>query len=364
MSIFLQPTVSSPASEGRGTRESWGARGWLLLWVATAIFTAWVSPNRARAGEAMAEDKVIVSGASGQLGGLTVKALLARGVPAKNLILVSRTPTALAEYAKLGASTRFGDFSKPESLRSAYAGGTRMLLISIGGGAGPRVDAHKRAIDAAVAAGVKQIAYTSWVAISRGERSGIAADHYQTEEILKRSGVAWTFLRNSVYSEGLLTQAARMVADGSAKVPAHEIRVGYVTREDCAAAAAAVLSPGHDNKTYDITGPELIGVREIAAAASEATGKEIKVTAAEEGTGEPRGFLSPALEVFSRSVQELTGRPATSVRAFLSANRGKLLAGDARQTSAGFEVHRIPEVDPHALHLRELVERFRAHLTS
>ena len=336
VSIFVHPAIGSAVCQGSGTRASRGIcarkRRWFLLWIATAIFMAWVSPNRARAAAMTVQDKVIVSGASGQLGGLAVKALLARGVPAKNLILVSRTPAALAEYAKLGASTRFGDFSKPESLRTAYAGGTRMLLISIGGGAGPRVEAHKRAIDAAVAAGVKQIAYTSWVAISRGDRSGIAADHYQTEEILRRSGVAWTFLRNSVYSEGLLTQAAKMAADGSAKVPAHEIRVGYVTREDCAAAAAAVLSPGHENKIYDITGPELIGVREIAAAAADATGKQIEVIAAEAGADEPRGFLVPALEVTSHSVAELTGRPATSVRAFLSANRDKLLAGDARQS--------------------------------
>jgi NAD(P)H dehydrogenase (quinone) len=334
MRIFVHPTLARHVSPGRGSREVQEIHAstmrWLISWVATVMFTTCISPQQARAAEMTTQDRVIVSGASGQLGGLAVRALLARGVPAKNLILVSRTPEALAQYAKLGASTRFGDFSKPESLKSAYAGGTRMLLISIGGGAGPRVEAQKRAIDAAIAAGVKQIAYTSWVAISRGERSGIAADHYQTEEILRRSGVAWTFLRNSIYSEALLAQAAKMVADGSAKVPAHEIRVGYVTREDCAAAAAAVLSPGHENKIYDITGPELIGIREIAAAASEATGKEIKVSAAEEGSGEPRGFIGPALEVTSRSVEELTGRPATSVRAFLSANRSKLLAGDAR----------------------------------
>src|SRR5262249_40387142 len=135
----------------------------------------------APAAQAATDDKIIVSGASGQLGALTVKELLARGVPAKNLILVSRTPDSLAQYAKMGAATRFGDFSKPESLPAAYAGGTRMLLISIGGGAGPRPAAHQRAIDAAIKAGVKQIAYTSWVAISKGDTSGISADHVATE---------------------------------------------------------------------------------------------------------------------------------------------------------------------------------------
>jgi uncharacterized protein YbjT (DUF2867 family) len=76
-------------------------------------------------------EKFIISGASGQLGELTVRELLKRGVPAGNLILVSRTPDKLAEFAKLGAVTRFGDVDKPESLAAAYAGGTRMLMISL-----------------------------------------------------------------------------------------------------------------------------------------------------------------------------------------------------------------------------------------
>ena len=80
---------------------------------------------------------------------------------------------------------------------------------------------------------------------------------------LKASGLAWTMLRNSIYMHGLINQAARMVADGRAVIPPNESTIGYVTREDCAAAAAAVLTtPGHENKAYDITGPELLGVRE------------------------------------------------------------------------------------------------------
>jgi NAD(P)H dehydrogenase (quinone) len=271
-------------------------------------------------------DKIIISGASGQLGKATVKALLAKGIPAGNLILVSRTPDTLAEFVKQGAVARFGDFSKPDSLPAAYAGGTRMLLVSIGGGAGPRPEAHKRAIDAAVKAGVKQIAYTSYIAISKGDRSGLASDHFQTEEILKSSGVAWTFLRNSIYADGLVAAAAKMVADGRAVVPENASRIGYVTRDDCAAAAAAVLStPGHDNKAYDITGPELIGPREVAAAAAAVTGKAIEVVPPGPNAPAPRSFGGPALEVTSTAVADLTGRPATSVRMLFAANKDKLL---------------------------------------
>jgi NAD(P)H dehydrogenase (quinone) len=276
---------------------------------------------------AAGNEKIIISGASGKLGGQAVKDLLARGVPAKNLILVSRTPDTLAEYAKLGAATRFGDFAKPESLTTAYAGGTRLLLISIGGGAGPRPVAHGHAIDAAKAAGVKQIAYTSWLGISKGDTEGIAADHVATEALLRTSGVAYTFLRNSLYMENVLPQAVKMLSEGKATLPNGEVLIGYVTRGDCAAAAAAAVStPGHDNKSYDITGPELIGVRQIAAAATAATGKPITLVPADPGAPPPRGFGGPALAVTSTAVADLTGHPATSVKEFLAENRSKLPA--------------------------------------
>jgi NAD(P)H dehydrogenase (quinone) len=276
-----------------------------------------------------AREKIVISGASGQLGGLVVKELLARGVPAGDLILVSRTPEKLAEFAKMGAATRFGDFAKPESLPTAFAGGKKLLLISIGFGAGPRPEAHKRAIDAAVAAGVKHIAYTSFVAISKGEKTGLASDHFQTEELIRSSGVAWTMLRNSIYANGLVQQAAKMLAEGKATVSDSDSRIGYVTREDCAAAAAAVLStPGHENRVYDITGPELLGPREIATIASTVAGKPVElVAAAANASGARRGFGGPSMEVTSDDVAKLTGRPATSARVLFEAHREELMNG-------------------------------------
>ncbi len=274
---------------------------------------------------AAGSDRIIISGASGQLGGQAVADLLAQGVPAKNLILVSRTPDMLLQYAKLGAATRFGDFARPESLSAAFAGGTRMLLISIGTGAGPRPLAHGHAIDAAKAAGVKQIAYTSWLGISKGDNQGIAVDHVATEELLRQCGIAYTFLRNSLYMEILLPQAAKMVADGKAILPQREVKVGYVTRNDCAAAAAAVLATsGHDNRIYDITGPALIGVGEIAAAAAAATGKTIALLPADPNAPPARSFAGPSIAFTSTAVADLTGRPATSIKAFCAENRARL----------------------------------------
>src|SRR5262245_33355580 len=269
---------------------------------------------------AATQDKIIVSGASGQLGRLVVQGLLAKGVPAKNLILVSRSTQGLEEFAKQGAAVRFGDFEKPESLAAAYAGGTRMLLISVGFSPTPRPELHRRAIEAAKAAGVKQIAYTSWIALTKGDTSGLGADHSATEELLKKSGVPYTFLRNSIYQDVLLGAGTKMVADGKATTVPGEYKIGYVTRADCAAAAVAVLTtPGHDNKAYDITGPELLGQAEIAAAASAVSGKPVKVVDPEPGTPPARAFGNAAAAVVSGDVQKLTGRAPTSVKAFFEA---------------------------------------------
>jgi NAD(P)H dehydrogenase (quinone) len=297
---------------------------------------------------ALAQDKVIVSGASGQLGSLVIDELLARDIAPENLILVSRTPNTdhLKAYAARGASVRFGDFNQPESLDAAYRGGTRMLLISINGGGGTRPELHKVAIDAAVRAGVKQIAYTSYVNADRYADSTIAIDHRRTELILEGSGVAWTLLRNQIYANGLADQAVQMVREGRYVTHTPEARVAYVTREDCAAAAAAVLAtPGHDNKAYNITGPDAVGPRELVALASEIGGKSIELVVRSESdyardladSGMPAAAIngtisfaaeldSPYLREPSTAVAELTGRPATSVRALFTQNRERLRA--------------------------------------
>jgi NAD(P)H dehydrogenase (quinone) len=238
---------------------------------------------------------------------------------------------------------RYGDFTRPDSLDAAYEGGTRMLLISINGG-GDRPELHKRAIDAAARAGVKHIAYTSYVNADRYLSSTIAVDHRRTERFLEESGVAWTMLRNHLYANGLVDQAVAIVSDGRFVTHTPDARVAYVTREDCAAAAAAVLAtPGHENKAYNITGPDAIGSRELVALASELSGKPVELVVLSEadyraqlsasGTPEPaiNGTISFAAELDSQylrepstAVADLTGRPATSVRALLTQNRQRL----------------------------------------
>lgn len=256
-------------------------------------------------------DRIIVSGASGQLGGQVVEELLARGVAPQRLILVSRTPEELQYYADMGATTRYGDFNEPESLPAAYAGGTRMLLISINT-LGDRPRLHGNAVDAAVAAGVKHIVYTS-IVDAENNPSPIAADHRATEEKIRASGLTWTMLRNQLYMDGIVDRASAMAASGRAEARPGDQRTAYVARADCAAAAAAVLaSGGHENRAYDITGPEAIGTPELARIASEVTGKTIEVVEVA-GQG-PAAAANPSFEIVSTAVADLTGRAPISAR--------------------------------------------------
>ncbi len=266
-------------------------------------------------------ERIIVSGASGQLGGLVVEELLARGVAPERLILVSRTPEELQRYADMGASVRFGDFTQPESLPDAYAGGTRMLLISINT-LGDRPRLHGNAVDAAVAAGVRHIVYTS-IVDADNNASPLAADHRATEERIRASGLTWTMLRNQLYMDGIVDRAARMVADGRAELRPGEQRTAYVARADCAAAAAAVLAAGgHENQAYDITGPEVLGTADLARIAAEVTGTPIEVVTIAGDVAGPAP--NPSFEVVSTAVADLTGRPAMTARQMLEANREAL----------------------------------------
>ena len=273
--------------------------------------------------------RIIVSGASGQLGGIVVEELLARGIPASDLILVSRTPERLERYAELGASTRFADFTQPESLDTAYEGGTRLLLISLNSNnINPRVPAeraelHQLAIDAAVEAGVEHIVYTSFVDADNNV-SPIAVAHRATEAALRESGIGWTALRNQWYAGRLVDQAAGMVAEGQALVLLDDPGTAFVTREDCAVAAAvALMNPGSESRVYEITGPEAVRMKDIAAIASEIAGVEIKVI--EAGPGDEVRSLPPSGTTLSTHFTDITGEPGTSARDLLEANRDVLL---------------------------------------
>jgi NAD(P)H dehydrogenase (quinone) len=219
-----------------------------------------------------------ITGASGYMGRRTARLLLERGTPARDLILISRTPEKLADFAASGAQTRFGDFTDASSLVAAFAGAERMFLINAAPDHLPkgldRQTVHCDAIAAAKAAGVAHMFFLSMIG---SDQPG--TPYYRVEPALKASGMRWTMLRTAGYADSLGRDARRLYIpqgrigsrdDGTRKT-------AYASRDDyCEAAAAALASDGHDGQAYNITGPQY-SLRDVAALLSELSGKTIVV---------------------------------------------------------------------------------------
>ncbi|NML12841.1 NAD(P)H-binding protein [Sphingobium sp. AR-3-1] len=227
--------------------------------------------------------KIIISGASGAFGRAAAELLLEKVAP-QDAILLTRTPAKLADLAARGADVRFADFDDPTSLPAAMAGGEKMLLISTAR-VGTRVGQHRSAVEAAVAAGVRHIVYTSIIAADQpGNPAIVKNDHRATEEIIEGSGAAWTHLRDSQYAEaiaGPMTIPALMA--GGKPDNCGDGPVAFVSRDDCVATAVGVLTQtGHENRAYVLTGPDLITIPQAMALASELAGKPIVVDAVDD----------------------------------------------------------------------------------
>jgi len=222
--------------------------------------------------------KIIVSGASGALGSAAAELLLQQCAP-EDVILLSRTPEKLASFAERGADVRRADFDDPASLRPAMAGGERLLLISTVR-VGSRVEQHTAAVEAAKAAGVKHVVYTSLLGVrTPGNPSVEGFDHIATERMIEASGLAWTHLRDSLYAEAVATaMAIPALLAGHKPENSGAGRVPIVSRDDCAATAVGVLTQeGHANTAVDVTGPEMWTLPDAMALVSQMAGKPIVV---------------------------------------------------------------------------------------
>jgi NAD(P)H dehydrogenase (quinone) len=317
---------------------------WIRILTATLVLCA--AGAWAVAAAAAPPHKIIISGASGRLGKEVVEILLERDLPATDLILVSRTPDKLSAFAGRGASVRFGDFDKPESLDTAFAGGEKLLLISTDAIGPRRLTQHLAAIDAAKRMRIQRVVYTSITAADRMAKAGVLTDHYETEKALRRSGIPWVILRNQSYAEAELGNASGSINSGEYHTNAAGGRVGYVAHRDCAEAAAAVLlTGGNDRTTYDITGPELIGSEDLARILGEVTGKSIRVVNLTDAAyfdeltdlGVPKEYaelltsLNKAardgiLSVRTPDFERLTRHKPKSLHDVFDENRAKLLA--------------------------------------
>jgi len=285
--------------------------------------------------------RLVITGASGQLGRRAAEITLAGCEPGR-LILVTRRPDALADLAARGAEVRFADFDRPASLRAALAGGERMLLISTTDLA-HRNEQHRAAIDAAVAAGVEHIVYTSVLRPEPSNPALVVPSHAFTEQALAASRLEWTLLRNSLYADYQVPEALGAIAARSFVHNRGAGRVAYVAREDCAAVAAAVLvADGHARAVYDVTGPHAYDAIELAQLYGELGGHGVKPVALEDaafiaglvgaGAGDDhakygaelvasfgRAIRAGYLASCTDTVAKLTRRPALTLREVLEA---------------------------------------------
>ncbi|HEX4679049.1 MAG TPA: NAD(P)H-binding protein [Gaiellaceae bacterium] len=288
---------------------------------------------------------LIVTGSAGHLGRLVAEQLLERAEP-EDLILVTRTPDALREFRARGAEVRYGDFDEPASLPDAFAGGSRMLLISTDA-IGHRVRQHRAAINAAAAAGIDHVVFTSVVnPVATNPTGRYAWEPGLTEGVLHRSGLAWTVLRFGTFAELVLAAAATAVQNRRLVTNNGDGRIAPISRRDCAEAAAIVLTTdGHIGKTYEITGAEALSSSDLAELFGDLSGQAVQVVQLSDAmlTEVLAGIGTPITNVltitaFGRSVrlgyfdvvdptfERLTGHPPISLRDVLIAHRADLLA--------------------------------------
>lgn len=280
-----------------------------------------------------------VTGATGQLGRRVVEELLARGVPAADVVAVARTPAKAADLAARGVAVREGDYARPETLPTALAGVQRLLLVS-GTAVGQRVAQHTAVIEAAVAAGVERIAYTS---ILRADTTSnpLAPEHRGTEAALAAAGVPVTLLRNGWYTENYTDRLAEYGQRGEVVGATGGGTVSAAPRAEYATAAAvALLSDASGDVVLELGGPATT-FDELADAVSEVAGTPVvhrdltvaEYTAELEAAGLDAGtaafvaamdasIAAGDLETDSGDLARLLGRPATSLPDAVRAARG------------------------------------------
>lgn len=278
---------------------------------------------------------IAVTGATGHLGRLVVEALLDKGAAAADIVAVVRTPAKAADLAGKGVEIRQADYSDRAALETAFAGVDKLLLVS-GSEVGQRIAQHANVIDAAKAAGVGFVAYTS-VLDAQSSPLGLAVEHRATEDRLAQSGIDFALLRNGWYWENYLRSVPAAGETGALFGSAGTGVVAAAARKDYAEAAAAVLlADDQAGKVYELGGDERLTYSELADVISSVLGKPVsykdlpqsEYAAVLEGAGLPApiasmladsdaGVAAGALDTESGDLQTLIGRNSTpAARAF------------------------------------------------
>ncbi len=219
---------------------------------------------------------LLVTAASGHLGRLVVDALLERGVPASDIVAGARTPAKADDLAARGVRVVELDYARPETFGPALEGVTRVLLIS--GTEPDRVAQHRSVVDAARAAGVERLVYTSAPRVDEVDYA-LGADHEATERAIAESGVSATILRHNWYTENYLDAVARAADTGEIVAATGDARVASASRRDYAEAAAVALTTDDlAGRTVEVGGDVAWTYDDLAEAAAEVLGRPVTYT--------------------------------------------------------------------------------------
>ncbi|EKS7200418.1 TPA: SDR family oxidoreductase [Enterobacter ludwigii] len=281
---------------------------------------------------------IAITGATGQLGQLVIEQLL-NTVPANQIVAIVRNPAKAEALSQQGITVRQGDYADESTMTSALKGVEKLLLIS-SSEVGQRATQHQNVINAAKAAGVKFIAYTSLLHADKSPL-GLHVEHVATEKALAESGIPYALLRNGWYTENYLASAPPALEHGVFIGAAGEGKIASATRADYAAAAAKVISgDGHAGNVYELAGDHAWTLSELAAELSKQSGKNVTYqnmsekdfAAALKGVGLPDGLADMLADsdvgaskggLFddSHTLSKLIGRPTTplseSIKAIL-----------------------------------------------
>ncbi|MES2141041.1 MAG: SDR family oxidoreductase [Bacteroidota bacterium] len=282
---------------------------------------------------------ILITGATGHFGKATIDFLLKKGLAASQISALARTAEKAADLKTKGINVKIGDYTDYASLTVAFKGVEKLFLIS-SSDLHNRVEQHTNAINAAKEAGVKHIIYTSFVRKNETATSPIAflaQAHIETENIIKASGIPYTILLNSLYSDVLPGFLGEKVLETGVFLPAGNGKAAFTARIDMAEAAANILlSTGHENKEYIIANTESNNLDELAAFLEELSGKRVtylnpsKESYIETATsaGLPKEYAG-MFAAFSEAIEQgefenkntdlenLLGRKPTSLKAFL-----------------------------------------------
>lgn len=288
------------------------------------------------------DQTLLVTGAGGQFGRLAVEELLARG--ATRVVAGTRDPARLGDLNARGVEVRKVDFDDAASLPAAFAGVDRILIISTDG-IGKRVAQQTAAVAAAKAAGVKHIVYTSAPAARPDLDAGLVPEHFWTEQAIAGTGIDFTILRNHMYAENNLADAAHVIASGQLFGLIGDRGTAFVARADAARTAAGALLSAEGKSIADVTGPAPVTNAERAALYAQISGKPVasiavtpdQLKAGMVGAGLPEGFATilVAFQVdavlghhgaVTDVVERFSGRKPQALAEFLAANSAALAA--------------------------------------